>query len=97
MLAIKRFFLTYALLCISLIAFVFIAIFMISGFQSRFQYVHENTLPSIIDINKIMSEASSLILLLYRHQSVTELSSQTQIESEISRVVTDIKNCVSFI
>lgn len=92
----KRLILTYSLLCASLIAMVLVAITVINGFQSRFQYVQENTLPSILDISKMVDETNTLILLLYRHQSATDLNLQTQIEREMSGVLNDLKKVGQF-
>jgi len=41
----QRLLLTFSLLCAALVAMVIMAVTVAGGFQSRFQYVQENTIP----------------------------------------------------
>jgi len=53
----QRLVMIFSLLAMSLIALVIISLSVISGFQSRFEYVQVNAIPSIRDLNKSISEA----------------------------------------
>ncbi|MBZ6386761.1 methyl-accepting chemotaxis protein [Pantoea piersonii] len=88
----QRLILTFSLLSAALISMVFVAIIVCSGFQSRFQYVHENTIPSLVDISKMIDSSNSLITWLYRYQSDTDKSRQAAVEKNIDRVISQIKS-----
>lgn len=68
----QRLFLTFSLLAASLAALAVVAILVVTGFQSRFDYVQQNTIPSIIDLNKLVDSSNALTVMLYRHQSATD-------------------------
>jgi len=82
--------LTFSLLSAALIAMVITSVVVVSNFQARFQYVQENTLPSVLDIGKMIDGSNTLIIWLYRHQSATEATRQSQIEKEIDTVINRI-------
>ncbi|EJV9563605.1 methyl-accepting chemotaxis protein I (serine chemoreceptor protein), partial [Cronobacter sakazakii] len=44
----QRLMLTFSLLSAALIAMVITSVVVVSNFQARFQYVQENTLPSVL-------------------------------------------------
>lgn len=88
----QRLLLTFSLLSAALVAMVIVAIVVAGGFQSRFQYVQANTVPSMLDISKMVDGSNSLIIWLYRHQSATDLRRQTDIEKEIHNVISNIKS-----
>lgn len=87
----QRLFLTFSLLAASLVALVVIAIMVMTGFQSRFNYVQQNTIPSILDLNKLVDSSNALTVLLYRHQSATDPLKQTQFEKDIDATINDLK------
>ncbi|WP_337022218.1 methyl-accepting chemotaxis protein [Pantoea anthophila] len=88
----QRLLLTFSLLSAALVAMVIVAIVVAGGFQSRFQYVQENTVPSIMDLGKLTDSSNSLIIWLYRHQSATEPRKQAEIEKNIDETLTHIKS-----
>ncbi|ELY4673548.1 methyl-accepting chemotaxis protein [Cronobacter muytjensii] len=83
----QRLMLTFSLLSTALITMVIVAVVVVSNFQARFQYVQENTLPSVLDIGKMIDGSNTLIIWLYRHQSATDAARQSQIEKEIETVI----------
>lgn len=86
----QRLLLTFSLLCMALITMVIVAVSVADGFQYRFQYVQENTLPSITDIAKMVDGSNAIIIALYHHQSMTDPAKQMQIEKEINGVLNHI-------
>lgn len=80
----QRLFLTFSLLAISLIALVTTSVNVVTGFQARFKYVQENTIPSITDIDDMIDTSNKIIISLYRHQSSKILSQQAKFEKEIN-------------
>ncbi|TWD43876.1 methyl-accepting chemotaxis protein [Pantoea sp. SJZ147] len=87
----QRLLLTFSLLSAALCAMVIVAVMVANGFQSRFQYVQENTLPSVLDIGRMVDGSNSLIIWLYRHQSATDPRRQAEVEKEIDGVIGQIK------
>lgn len=88
----QRLFLSFSMLTISLISVVLIAVLVVTGFQSRFQYVQSNAIPSIIDLGKQIDAGNELIIWLYRHQSATQSDRQAQLENEIKRQIDNLKS-----
>ncbi|WP_105631589.1 methyl-accepting chemotaxis protein [Cronobacter dublinensis] len=86
----QRLMLTFSLLSAALITMVIVAVVVVSNFQSRFQYVQENTLPSVLDIGKMIDGSNTLVIWLYRHQTATDVARQTQVEKEIDTVINRI-------
>lgn len=87
----QRLLLTFSLLSSALVAIVIVAVMVAGGFQSRFQYVQENTVASLLDLGKLVDGSNSLIIWLYRHQSATDPLKQADVEKEIDNVVSNIK------
>ncbi|EMA1851268.1 methyl-accepting chemotaxis protein I (serine chemoreceptor protein), partial [Cronobacter turicensis] len=58
----QRLMLTFSLLSAALIAMVITSVVVVSNFQARFQYVQENTLPSVLDIGKMIDGSNTLII-----------------------------------
>lgn len=79
----QRLFLTFSLLAISLVTIVTASVTVVTGFQARFQYVQENTIPSITDIDDLINSSNKLIISLYQHQSSKSINQQAQFEKEI--------------
>ncbi|CAH6376947.1 methyl-accepting chemotaxis protein [Pantoea agglomerans] len=88
----QRLLLTFSLLSAALVAMVIIAVVVAGGFQSRFQYVQENTVPSLLDLGKLVDSSNSLIIWLYRHQSATDPRRQAEVEKRIDETINNIKS-----
>ncbi|EGT5713533.1 methyl-accepting chemotaxis protein [Cronobacter dublinensis subsp. dublinensis] len=86
----QRLMLTFSLLSAALITMVIVAVVVVSNFQSRFQYVQENTLPSVLDIGKMVDGSNTLVIWLYRHQTATDAARQAEVEKEIDAVINRI-------
>ncbi|EPT8895475.1 methyl-accepting chemotaxis protein [Cronobacter dublinensis] len=86
----QRLMLTFSLLSAALITMVIVAVVVVSNFQSRFQYVQENTLPSVLDIGKMIDGSNTLVIWLYRYQTATDAARQAQVEKEIDTVINRI-------
>ncbi|MGG6135109.1 methyl-accepting chemotaxis protein [Pantoea allii] len=92
----QRLFLTFSLLSASMIAMVVIVIMVLGGFQSRFQYVQTNTLPSIVDLDKMVNGSNRLNVALYRHQSAKIIDKQAEFEKEIFTRIEALKALTEF-
>ncbi|GAB7270191.1 hypothetical protein DZS_15850 [Dickeya ananatis] len=58
----QRLLLTFSLLSLALIALVVITLSLLSGFQSRADYVQDNAVASIKDLNNAVDKSNSLVL-----------------------------------
>ncbi|PZD65075.1 MULTISPECIES: methyl-accepting chemotaxis protein [Pantoea] len=92
----QRLFLTFSLLSASMIAMVVIVIMVLSGFQSRFQYVQTNTLPSLVDLDKMVNGSNRLNVSLYRHLSAKDQNKQAEFEKEITTRLDNVKALTEF-
>ncbi|WP_200286932.1 methyl-accepting chemotaxis protein [Pantoea ananatis] len=92
----QRLFLTFSLLSASMIAMVVIVIMVLSGFQSRFQYVQTNTLPSLVDLDKMVNGSNRLNVSLYRHLSAKDQGKQAEFEKEITTRLDTVKALSEF-
>lgn len=92
----QRLVLIFSLLAMSLIALVIISLSVISGFQSRFEYVQMNAIPSIRDLNKSISVTNQLGIALYRHHSTTDATKFPEAEQRIENLLTQIKSLNDF-
>lgn len=92
----QRLFLTFSLLSASMIAMVVIVIMVLSGFQSRFQYVQTNTLPSLVDLDKMVNGSNRLNVSLYRHLSAKDQDKQAEFEKEITTRLDNVKALTEF-
>lgn len=88
----QRLVLIFSLLAMSLIALVIISLSVISGFQSRFEYVQVNAIPSIRDLNKSISVTNQLGIALYRHHSTTDATKFSAAEERIESLLSQIKS-----
>ncbi|MFK3877833.1 methyl-accepting chemotaxis protein [Pantoea agglomerans] len=88
----QRLVLIFSLLAMSLIALVIISLSVISGFQSRFEYVQMNAIPSIRDLNKSISVTNQLGIALYRHHSTSDAAKFPAAEERIENLLTQIKS-----
>ncbi|WP_034948696.1 methyl-accepting chemotaxis protein [Erwinia oleae] len=87
----QRLFLVFSLLSASLIGLVIVAVLVVTGFQSRFQYVQSNTVPSIIDLGKMVEDSNQLIIWMYRHQTAANPARQAEVEQKLSELVNKLK------
>ncbi|HBV89888.1 methyl-accepting chemotaxis protein [Pantoea sp. B550] len=88
----QRLVLIFSLLAMSLIALVIISLSVISGFQSRFEYVQMNAIPSIRDLNKSISVTNQLGIALYRYQSITDATKFPAAEERIENLLQQVKS-----
>lgn len=88
----QRLSLAFSLLSASLIAAAVIAILALTGFQARFQFVQSNTLPSLIDLGKMVDGGNELIIWMYRHQSATAAARQAEVEKQLDSQVSGMKS-----
>lgn len=58
----QRLLLTFSLLSASLVALVIVMGVVLSGFQSRFQYVQEKSVPSIVALDELIANSKGLTI-----------------------------------
>ncbi|MEQ9865350.1 methyl-accepting chemotaxis protein [Pectobacterium aroidearum] len=88
----QRLLLTFSLMSLALISLVIVTLSLLSGFQSRFEYVQDNAIPSIKDLNSLVDKSNSLVLFLYRHQTTDDDRKLPAIEQDINRTIEEMKN-----
>ncbi|WP_337013716.1 methyl-accepting chemotaxis protein [Pantoea sp. AS142] len=88
----QRLFTVFSLLAASLITLVIVAVLVLTGFQSRFQYIQSNATPSIIDLGKLVDGSNQLIIWMYRHQSATDPVRQADVEKRLSEKVEQLES-----
>ncbi|GAB7259155.1 hypothetical protein DaDZ19_08200 [Dickeya ananatis] len=88
----QRLLLTFSLLSLALIALVVITLSLLSGFQSRADYVQDNAVASIKDLNNAVDKSNSLVLFFYRYQTTPDSSKLPSIEQSINQTIEDIKS-----
>jgi len=87
----KRLFFIFTLLAVVLCVLVGISLKVITGFQTRFEYVQENTVPSIINLATSSSTSKNLNLALYEFRSQTDSGQQQEIEKNIGDQLSKLK------
>ena len=87
----KRLFFIFTLMALSLIALSAYSLYAMSGFQSRFEYVQVNAVPSIKDLNKAISITSDMRVAFYLHQSENDSSKQPAQEARIEQLIDALK------
>ncbi|TKY83235.1 methyl-accepting chemotaxis protein [Pectobacterium polonicum] len=87
----QRLLLTFSLMSLALISLVIVTLSLLSGFQSRFEYVQDNAIPSIKDLNNLVDKSNSLVLFLYRHQTTDDDRKLPPIEQDINNTIEEIK------
>ncbi len=88
----QRLFTVFSLLTASLIALIIVATVVMTGFQSRFQYIQSNATPSIIDLGKLVDGSNQLIIWMYRHQSATDPARQADAEKQLDEKVSQLES-----
>ncbi|MGE9551593.1 methyl-accepting chemotaxis protein [Erwinia amylovora] len=86
----RRLTLVFSLLSASFITLVILTLLLLSGFQSRFQYIQQNAIPSIIDLGKMVDGSNQLIIWMYRHQSATNPGKQAEVEVQLNALVSKL-------
>lgn len=79
----QRLLLTFSLLSASLVALVIVMGIVLSGFQSRFQYVQEKSVPSIVALDELIANSKGLTIWLYRHYNAGGVGGLPSIENTI--------------
>lgn len=92
----QRLLLAFFLLALSLFSLVAVSLSVISGFQSRFEYVQANAIPSIKDLNKSISATNQLGIALYRHQTATNNVDKTAAEQRINGLMDTLKSLTDY-
>jgi len=92
----QRLSLAFSLLALSLFAMVAVSLSVISGFQSRFEYVQVNAIPSIKDLNKSISTTGQLRIAFYRHQTASDSADQAADEKEINSLLNTLKSLTDY-
>jgi len=92
----QRLLLAFSLLFGAIILQAVMAISLLSGFQSRFEYVQANAIPSIKDVGKMVDEGNQLALTLYKHQSQTEDAKFPAVEKEIAASLAQLKAQIDY-
>ncbi|MCL6385682.1 HAMP domain-containing protein [Pectobacterium carotovorum subsp. carotovorum] len=87
----QRLLLTFSLMSLALISLVIVTLSLLSGFQSRFEYVQDNAIPSIKDLNNLADKSNSLVLFLYRHQTTDDDRKLPAIEQDISKNIEEMQ------
>ncbi|WCG84135.1 methyl-accepting chemotaxis protein [Pectobacterium sp. A5351] len=87
----QRLLLTFSLMSLALISLVIVTLSLLSGFQSRFEYVQDNAIPSIKDLNNMVDKSNSLVLFLYRHQTTVDDGKLPVIEQDITKTIDELK------
>ncbi|UYA61441.1 methyl-accepting chemotaxis protein [Pectobacterium colocasium] len=87
----QRLLLTFSLMSLALLSSVIVALSLLSGFQSRFEYVQDNAIPSIKDLNSLVDKSNSLVLFLYRHQTAGDDRKLPAIEQDITKTIEELK------
>ncbi|WP_233981320.1 methyl-accepting chemotaxis protein [Pectobacterium versatile] len=87
----QRLLLTFSLMSLALISLVIVTLSLLSGFQSRFEYVQDNAIPSIKDLNNLVDKSNSLVMFLYRHQTTDDDRKLPAIEQDISKNIEDMQ------
>lgn len=88
----QRLLTVFSLLTASLITLVIVAVLVLTGFQSRFQYIQSNATPSIIDLGKLVDNSNQLIIWMYRHQSATDPARQADVEKRLDEKVSQLES-----
>lgn len=92
----QRLLLAFFLLALSLLSLVAVSLSVISGFQSRFEYVQANAIPSIKDLNKSISTTNQLGIALYRHQTASTSADKSAAEQRINGLMDTLKSLTDY-
>jgi methyl-accepting chemotaxis protein len=87
----KRLTLAFSTLSVTLIVLSLTAVIVLTGFQTRFQYVQDNTIPSVAILDDMIIDSNALLITLYRHQSSKSIDQQSVLEKEIEQKINEIK------
>ncbi|MDZ7280067.1 methyl-accepting chemotaxis protein [Pantoea eucrina] len=88
----QRLLLTFTMLFGAIILQAVLAITLLSGFQTRFEYVQSNAIPSMKDLSNMIDQSNQLALTLYKHQSQTQDSNLPAVEQQIDSKIKELKS-----
>lgn len=88
----KRLFFIFTLQALSICALVAYTLYALNGFQSRFEYVQNNAIPSIADLSQFISSANELRVALRIHQSENDNAQLPAIETQINQLIAKLKS-----
>lgn len=88
----QRLLLTFTMLFGAIILQAVLAITLLSGFQTRFEYVQSNAIPSMKDLSTMIDQSNQLALTLYKHQSQTQDSNLPAVEQQIDSKIKELKS-----
>nr|UKE84626.1 hypothetical protein KXZ65_05085 [Pectobacterium sp. PL152] len=86
----QRLLLIFSLMSLALISLVIVTLSLLSGFQSRAEYVQENTIPSFKYISQLVEKVTHWCFF-YRHQTVSENDKLNSIEQDITKTTEEVK------
>ncbi|MCU5775477.1 methyl-accepting chemotaxis protein [Erwiniaceae bacterium BAC15a-03b] len=92
----KRLFLIFTLLALSLCTLTAVSLYVITGFQDRFEYVQANAIPSIKDLNKSISTSNQLRVAIYEHKGTADNGMQADIEKRITDLIGQLKSLTEY-
>lgn len=92
----KRLHLIFAAFSASLLLAGLAAILLLSKSQARFEYVQDNSIPSIVDLDKTIAEAAALRVELYQHAMTPDASKRAGIETRIGAGLGKIQELVEY-
>ncbi|MHC3492058.1 methyl-accepting chemotaxis protein [Pectobacterium brasiliense] len=88
----QRLLMIFSLMSIALISLVIVALTLLSGFQSRSEYIQENTIPSFTSLMELTETNNKLVILLYRHQTISDENILSTIEENIKKTTDKLKS-----
>lgn len=92
----QRLTLAFVLLSASLVITGVTSIMVLSGFQTRFEFVQDNAIPSVKDLGELIDRSNKLSLALFKHQSQTDNSRMPAVEEDIKLRIADIKQLTDY-
>lgn len=92
----QRLFLNFFMLFAAIILQAVLAISLLSGFQDRFEYVQDNTIPSIKDLGTLIDRSNQLALTLYKHQSQLQDSGMPAVEAALNQQIAGLKTLTEY-
>ncbi|RKF32946.1 methyl-accepting chemotaxis protein [Paraburkholderia fungorum] len=92
----KRLFLSFGVLALALCMTGAAAIILLLQSMTRFEYIQVNTIPSIADLDKTITEAAALQLALYRHGLTTDTSKRAEVEANIATSLDKVGKLIDY-
>lgn len=92
----KRLYFAFALFALALCVSGTAAIVLLSQSQSRFEYVQENTLPSVRDLDKSISAATAVRRALYQIVLATDADQRTEVGPSLPALVERVGKSIDY-